>query len=223
MAEKHPYIVSQGILMTPVEKFRKKLPDELSIEILKKLSLASGNEAQTLSALQFLGVYDDKGKATKGGQDVFLLHKDDEFQAAFAKLVSAAYSDLFKLHGDHGWSLSESDLISYFRNSDKTPASTGKRQALAFSASAVIAGKREGRSAVATPKSTATKSESKKAPKVTVSKPDAKANENGGGGGNHSFSPTVHIDVQVHISPESTQEQIDQIFASMRKHLFDNK
>jgi hypothetical protein len=31
--------------------------------------------------------------------------------------------------------------------------------------------------------------------------------------------PAVHIDIQIHISPESTAEQIDKIFESMAKHL----
>lgn len=33
--------------------------------------------------------------------------------------------------------------------------------------------------------------------------------------------PTVHIDLQIHIAPESDAEQIDQIFASIAKHLYD--
>lgn len=32
--------------------------------------------------------------------------------------------------------------------------------------------------------------------------------------------PSVHIDLQVHISPEASAEQIDQIFASMSRHLY---
>lgn len=32
-------------------------------------------------------------------------------------------------------------------------------------------------------------------------------------------SPSLHIDIQVHIAPEASLEQIDQIFASMAKHL----
>lgn len=31
--------------------------------------------------------------------------------------------------------------------------------------------------------------------------------------------PTIHIDLQIHISPEATLEQIDQMFASISKHL----
>ncbi len=32
--------------------------------------------------------------------------------------------------------------------------------------------------------------------------------------------PSVHIDVQIHISPDAPPEQVDQIFASMAKHLY---
>ncbi len=32
--------------------------------------------------------------------------------------------------------------------------------------------------------------------------------------------PNLHIDVQIHISSDSTADQIDQIFASMAKHLY---
>ena len=34
------------------------------------------------------------------------------------------------------------------------------------------------------------------------------------------FSPTLHLDIQVHISPDASADQIDQIFSSMAKHLF---
>ncbi len=33
-------------------------------------------------------------------------------------------------------------------------------------------------------------------------------------------SPSLHIDIQVHISPEATSEQIDKVFESMARHLY---
>ena len=33
-------------------------------------------------------------------------------------------------------------------------------------------------------------------------------------------TPAMHIDVQVHISPQASPEQIDAIFASMARHLY---
>jgi hypothetical protein len=35
--------------------------------------------------------------------------------------------------------------------------------------------------------------------------------------------PSIYVDFQIHISPEATPEQIDQIFASMRRHLYGNR
>ena len=32
--------------------------------------------------------------------------------------------------------------------------------------------------------------------------------------------PSVHVDLQIHISPEATPEQIEKIFASMRRYLY---
>jgi hypothetical protein len=37
---------------------------------------------------------------------------------------------------------------------------------------------------------------------------------------NSGRTPSVHIDIQIHISAEATTQQIDQIFASMAKHLY---
>ena len=37
---------------------------------------------------------------------------------------------------------------------------------------------------------------------------------------NMGHRPNLHIDLQIHISPESTPDQIETIFASMAKHLY---
>lgn len=44
-----------------------------------------------------------------------------------------------------------------------------------------------------------------------------------GSGRGSSVTPKLHIDIQIHISPDSSAEQIDKIFASMAKHLKDFK
>ncbi len=42
-------------------------------------------------------------------------------------------------------------------------------------------------------------------------------------GDENQVKPSIHIDIQIHISPESSPEQIDQIFISMAKHLYPNR
>jgi hypothetical protein len=36
----------------------------------------------------------------------------------------------------------------------------------------------------------------------------------------YSITPTLHIDIQIHIPPDATPQQIDSIFSSMAKHLY---
>jgi hypothetical protein len=60
--------------------------------------------------------------------------------------------------------------------------------------------------------------ERKKTPKSAVS---AKTHEKPEGKG--IIQAPIHIDFQIHISPEATPEQIDHIFDSMRRHLYGNK
>jgi hypothetical protein len=43
------------------------------------------------------------------------------------------------------------------------------------------------------------------------------------GAGRDALGPALHIDIQVHISPEASPDQIDKIFASMAKHLYGAK
>jgi hypothetical protein len=35
-----------------------------------------------------------------------------------------------------------------------------------------------------------------------------------------NFTPKLHIDIQIHISPDATPQQIEQIFESMAKHIY---
>lgn len=40
---------------------------------------------------------------------------------------------------------------------------------------------------------------------------------------NNNQLPSIHIDIQIHISSDSKSEQIDQVFASMAKHLYPSR
>ncbi len=56
----------------------------------------------------------------------------------------------------------------------------------------------------------------------TVDNPDELPPHRKGEDGKKSFrTPSVHIDIQVHISPDASSDQIDAIFASMARHLYE--
>lgn len=53
-----------------------------------------------------------------------------------------------------------------------------------------------------------------------VLEPETQATTNSARANGHGFGPSLHIDIQIHIAPDASAEQIDQIFASMNKHLY---
>lgn len=167
MADKHPYMSGSGGIVQTIAHLRRSFPAQVTAETLKKLGIASNNETYVLNILRFVGVLDQDSKKNAKAATVFNKHEDAEFQAGFAELVQAAYSDLFGLHGDLAWTLPTDKLISYFRNTDHTSALVGQRQASTFQALAGIAGKAQDVPRVAAPKT--------KAPDGTSAKPAKKA------------------------------------------------
>ena len=65
-----------------------------------------------------------------------------------------------------------------------------------------------------------------KSPEPHTAEPTESAKEPVEGNGVPALAtnrPALHIDIQVHIDPTSSAELIDQIFASMAKHLYGNE
>ena len=229
MADKHPYTPGgAGGIEKTVSQLRSAFPAAVSVDTFKRFDIAKGNERAMVDILKFVGVLDAEGKKLAKAAQVFTRHDDAEFQEGFAGLVQSGYADLFALHADKAWSLEAGKLIAFFRTADETSALVGQRQALTFQALASICGKSAApakRTAVA-PK-TRTQVASKPGPNKFNSPPANSQNTAEPAPAPHApvsgamgkRVPSIHIDVQVHISPDTSPEQIDRIFASMSKHL----
>jgi Family of unknown function (DUF5343) len=233
MADSHPYTSSgPGGIIQVVTHLRKQFPAAVTVDTLKKLGMASGSEGKVLSVLKYVGVIEEDGKKAAKAGAVFAQHEDGAFQKGFGELVKTAYADLFNLHGDGAWALSTPQLISFFRSSDETSALVGQRQAVAFQALAGLAGKAEvpaarvangAKARASVPKATGTAkvpaSKPAAAPPVPAAPSRAYEPPSPAGDVAGRRMPAIHIDVQVHISPDTSAEQIDRIFESMAKHL----
>jgi len=136
----HPYISGPGNVVQMIANLRKNFPVNITSETVKKYGLASNNESSVISALQFIGIIDEKGKRTDSGHAAFSMHDDGEFKQKFSDLIKVAYKDLFETFGDDAWKFSKSKLIGYFRQVDKTSEIIGTRQAGVFLAFAAISG-----------------------------------------------------------------------------------
>lgn len=233
----HPYTSSgPGGIVLAVNQFRRQFPAVVSVDTLKKLGIASGSESRVLNVLKFIGILDEEGKKVGNVGTVFSQHDDSKFQEGFSSLVKKAYGELFNLHGDAAWTLSNGQLISFFRSADQTSALVGQRQTITFQALAGLSGKAvipSARSTTGSKEKTSTTkaaaSKISKASKVRTATPPSPAAPAPPAPDSTGVSapvgqgvkrlPAIHIDVQVHISPDSSPEQIERIFASMAKHL----
>ena len=222
MAEKHPYSPGgAGAITTTIRQFRDSLPSKITAETLKKLGIAPNNESYVINILRFLGVIDLEGNRTQQASSAF--SKDDAgFQAGFEEMIKTAYGELFALHHDKTWNLSESQLISFFRTTDHTSALTGKRQATTFQTLASLSG----RGQVPPP---AAKVRQPKEPKPKLDKNRDLATPDSGidkGSANRveakrDFGLTVRI--EVNLPPAGDQETYDRIFRSIRENLLNAK
>lgn len=226
MADKHPYSGISGLTQT-VAQLRKSFPAQFGSDTMKKLGIAPNNESYVLNTLRFLGVLEEDGRKGQKVGSIFNQHEDEDFQRGFAELVSAAYSDLFDLHGEEAWSLPTSKLIAYFRHTDSTSDVVGKKQAATFQALGQLSGKVEG-AARTTPqraKSTDSPATAKPARSTRVKtavqparpetpSPTVTAPSNGS-----SAAMALTVRVEINLPAGGDQETYDRIFKSIRENL----
>ncbi len=215
----YPYTSALNSIDQIIQHLRKTPLKNLDSSVLKKLSIAPGNETFIINMMRALGVFDNDGKAVDSAMEVFLL-SDDEFGPKFAKLIEVTYSALFELHGDAAWSQEKSKLVSFFRQADKTSDLIGGRQAEMFMRLAAIAGKRElpkvapraQTTRVASPRKA--NGSAKTTPPTVVEVPTKSSNEEG---------LTLSVKVEVNLPPTSDQAVYDAIFKSIRQQLIDRE
>jgi hypothetical protein len=219
MADKHPYMSGGGAITKVIEHFRRSLPPTIDASVLKKLGLAKQNESYLINVLQFIGVVKEDGTPTDKALSVFTQHDDMAFAKAFCEMVKAAYTDLFSLHGDNAWALDQPALITYFRQTDKTSAVVGTRQATTFQTLSELCGQRE--VAVSRPPSPRKKMPTKEKvkplkndvqppePKTPLTQPNTSKDRD--------FGLTVRIEINLPASGD--QETYDRIFKSLRDNL----
>jgi hypothetical protein len=208
------------------DKFKQRPPTEVSSSyIASALNISPASASNIVSPLKALGLIDEVNKPT----DLAFEWRDDAtYSSACVKMLETVYPkevrDLY-----HAPDVKHKDVANWFARTSRA----GESAAGAFAAmymillEADIAKAKETAVArpkiknVVTPKPSKTvkqNSEPEKQKKIVMHETD-----HGGGeiqrGGNSGFSPKLHVDIQIHISPDSTPEQIDKIFESMAKHL----
>lgn len=202
------------------DKFKQKLPSEVSPNYIA--SALGMNEksagANVIPALKTLGIIDEAGKLTELAYD---WREDTKYKEVCQKIVNSVYPETLRDVFHDSNSASIDALKSWFMRTAKVGEAAAIKYARTYNMllGGEIASQKENSNISGNLKSK-TKPPQKK-PTKSLASADELPVEDGVKVApvNNTFSPSLHIDIQIHISPESSAEQIDKIFESMSKHL----
>jgi hypothetical protein len=195
------------------------------------LGVQEGHAKNLIAPLTSFGLIDDAGKLTPLGED----WRHDESYAAACKLIlekvypqalrealpppkpdRAAVESWFARNAQVGTGAAGKMATIYLLVADADPAGATAQPAAEGGTPRKPAARKR---TVNTPRLNSGNGASEDA---AAAKAAAAAAATGsmGASGRGDLGPSVHVDVQVHISPDASADQIDAIFASMAKHLY---
>ena len=203
------YTTVPGKIGPLLEKIRKVgIPTKATVQWLKSVGFTSSNDGTLLGVIKVVGFVDASGIPTS----VWSGFRGAKYKQVLADAIKTGYDDLFAVYPD-AWQTSTSDLEHVFNTTSSAGAQVIKKTVGTFKALCALAdfGSIEQQTSatmdtgpIHTPLAHSPSFQSSPASK-------------------NSPTPSVHIDIQIHISPEASMDQIDQIFKSMAKHLYGAK
>jgi len=194
-------------------RFQQSIPNAVTPGFLAttlgmKEQSAKGN---IIPSLVVMGIIDQEGKPT----DRAVRWRDDvEYSEVCREIRNELYPQEL-LDSMPGPSIDRSAVERWFATKTGLGDTAVKRFAVVYEllAKATVPEKREASPISARPRPPTKRRPSKKASEEPPAKEAEKPVIFSG------VEPSIHIDIQIHISPDAKLDQIDQIFASMAKHL----
>ena len=186
------YTTVPGKLKTLLDKIRDiGVPGKAHNPWLKSIGFTSSNDSSLLTMLKFIGLADQSGVPTQR----WTHYRGNLHGQVLAEAIRDGYSELYAVYPDAHLRTAE-ELEHVF-----STKSTAGKQVIAKTATTF-----RKLCELADFSTDGETSDSPSAEEKTTHSRQA--------------TPSLHIDIQVHISPDATSDQIDQIFASMAKHLY---
>lgn len=205
------------------DKFKASVPTTVSPNYAKSL-LTLGSDASAnsnvITPMKRLGLLDDENKPTQLANDWRL---DDKYEAVCDSIVEHVYpTELLDLFPDS--SVDRNSAKNWFMGSGVGEAAAVKMTALFI---LLKTGKVKDTKSISEKNSLPSirqkskKQQSSKSNKITpINSPTDSTSITASQFSAISTRPNLHIDLQIHISADSTPDQIESIFASMAKHLY---
>lgn len=214
--------VAKGSLIAIRNSFKKRIPSVVSIEHIAMLlnTQEKTARADVLPALARFGLIDENNKPT---ERVYDWADDTKYQSVCKAIIQEVYpTSLHDLAPE--FPVNRSDLVRWFQRYAKVGESAAHRMAAIYELLLEADPNK-----VQDLNTSQNNAKEKKPKKTPPNKPDVApvlpadiqkeptiiSQQNAP---RRFARPSIHLDIQIHVSPNSTPEQIDLIFASMAKH-----
>ena len=184
------------------------IPPKVTAAWIKTIGFSSSNDATLAPVLKFIGFTDATGIPTP----TWNAYRGAKHREVLGAAIRKGYADLFSVYPDANVRTND-ELQHVFSTSSSAGAQVIAKTVATFRALVEEADF----SASAATVETTIQTGPLHTPAAPQGGPRIPSASNVHGG------PEVHIDIQIHISPEATTEQIDKMFESMAKHLYGRK
>lgn len=204
------YTTVPGKIKPLLDKVRQVgVPQKATVQWLKTIGFTSSNDASLLAVLKAVGLADQSGVPTS----TWSAYRGAHHKRVLGDAIRAGYAELFAVYPD-AWQRPNTDLEHVFSTSSSAGKQVIQKTVGTFKALCECAefGSIDDQPAPVVH----TGPMHVPAARPTHAQPQLHAAASGP-------TPSVHIDIQIHISPEASPDQIDQIFKSMAKHLYGTK
>lgn len=204
------YTTVPGKIKPLLDKIRHVgIPPKASVAWLKTIGFTSSNDTSLLPILKVIG-FTDATNVPTGNWSTF---RGSHHKKILGDAIKVGYADLFSVYPDASQT-ANSDLEHVFSLSSSAGKQVIRKTIATFKALCECAEfvNTDGH-APSNPNAASLAPVVAQTPPTT---PSTIVNKS-------SLSPSVHIDIQIHISAEASTDQIDQIFKSMGKHLYGAK
>ena len=203
----YPLTTVTGKIRPLMQKIRDiGVPKNATQQWLKSIGFKSSNDPSLLTALRFIGLVDQASAPT----DIWRRYRGANHGQVLANAIRDGYKELYAVYPDaHSRPATEIEHVI------STTSSAGKQ--------AITKTVRTFQNLCAEADFSAS-GETSSSPIIGTTDPETRhissipTIANG-----TTVAPSLHIDIQVHISPEASPEQIDKIFESMAKHIYKHK
>ena len=200
------YTTVPGKIKPLLDKIRLVgVPAKAGVQWLKTIGFTSSNDTTLLGILKTVGLADPSGVPTS----TWSQYRGAHHKKVIGEAIRVGYAELFAVYPD-AWLQSDTEIEHVFSTSSTAGKQVITKTVRTFKALCECAefAEQTSLSMPSGPVHTPVASQRMTHVEHTLAT-------------NHS--PSVHIDIQIHISPEASGDQIDQIFKSMAKHLYGPK